>query len=170
MAVNGLKGIAAQQVKQQGSMLGRGLANDLVGSNHRSYNFYVEINGHGFSFTKVSGLEKGINMQEFQEGGFNSYSHRLRTPDEGQHVLILEYGATNLNFMMDNMEPGRYLPKGVYITSLCQDSMLSGKMFTLDGCYLQRISFGDFDAQSSAVLINRMEIVYSKLTLPSVFG
>ena len=48
--------------------------------------------------------------------------------------------------------------------------MISGKMFELEGCYLQKISFGDFDAQNSAVLVNRMEIVYSKLTLPSIFG
>lgn len=170
MAVGGLKGIAKQQVKQQASMVGRGLVNDLVGSNHRSYNFYVEINGHGFSFTKVSGLEKGISMEEVQEGGYNGYAHRMRTQDTGQHVLTLEYGSTNINFMMDNIEPGRYLPKGVYVTSLSQDSMISGKMFELEGCYLQKISFGDFDAQNSAVLVNRMEIVYSKLTLPSIFG
>jgi phage tail-like protein len=171
MAVQGgLKGLAKQQVKQQASMLGRGLIHDTVESHHLAYNFYVEINGHGFSFKKVSGLELATQFEEVHEGGYNGYAHRMRNYDSGQHVLTLEYGSTNVSFMLDNMEPGRYIPDGVYVTTLNQSSLLSGKMFTLEGCYLQKISFGELDAEQSAVMINRMEIVYSKLSMPSFLG
>lgn len=170
MPVSGLKGIAAQQVKQQGSMAARRLATDLVASYNRGYNFYVELNGYGFSFTKVSGIEKGVNMEPLQEGGYNGYSHQLRTQEAGNHVLTLEYGSTNINFMLDGIEPGRYFPDGVYVTTLGHNSLLSGKMICLEGCYLQKISFGELDAERSAILINRMEIAYSRITLPSMFG
>ena len=167
---NAMKGYAKQQVKQQASMFGRGILHDTIESHHRAYNFYVEINGHGFSFKKVSGLERAIQFEEVHEGGYNGYSHRMRNHDAGQHVLTLEYGSTNISFMLDDIEPGHYIPDGVFITSLDHGSMLSGKMFALDGCYLQKISFGEFDAEQSAVMINRMEIVYSKLSMPSMFS
>lgn len=170
MAVQGgLKNFAKQQVKQQVNMAARGLVHDTIESHHRAYNFYVEINGYGFSFKKVSGLEKAIQFEEVHEGGYNGYSHRMRNHDAGQHVLTLEYGSTNISFMLDNIEPGRYIPDGVFVTSLDHGSLLSGKMFSLEGCYLQKISFGEFDAEQSAVMINRMEIVYSKLSMPSMF-
>ena len=163
-----MKGYAKHQVKQQAMMAGAHLVQDTIESHHRAYNFYVEINGYGFSFKKVSGLERAAQFEELHEGGYNGYSHRMRNHDTGQHVLTLEYGSTNVSFFLDNIEPGRYIPDGVYITSLGHNSMLSGKMFELEGCYLQKISFGEFDAEQSAVMINRMEIVYSKLSMPSI--
>lgn len=169
MVQSGLKGVAKQQVKQQADMIGRSIAKELLEWNHVAYNFYVEINGRGFSFKKVSGLETASSFEELHEGGYNGYAHRMRNHDAGQHVLTLEYGSTNVSFMLDEMEPGRYIPDGVYVTSMDQRSLLSGKMFQLEGCYLQKISFGDFDAEQSAILINRMEIVYSRLTMPSIF-
>lgn len=169
MAVqSGIKGFAKQQVKQQANMMARGVVKDLLESHHLAYNFYVEINGLGFSFKKVSGLDIGTSFEEIQEGGYNLGVHRLRNADSGQHVLTLEYGSTNISFMLDKLEPGRYIPDGVYVTSLSHSSLLSGKMFQLEGCYLQKINFGDFDAEQSAVMINRMEIVYNRLTMPSI--
>lgn len=163
MAGKSLKDLALKQVTQQASMIGRRLANDLAGMYHRGYNFYVELNGHGFSFTKASGLETSAKMEEVREGGYNYYSHYMRTPDTGQHVLTLEYGSTNLNFLLDDIEPGRYFKDGVYLTILDQRSLVSSKIYLLDGCYLQKISYGDMDAERSSIVINRMEIVYSRM-------
>ena len=166
----GIGSYATKQVKQQAMMSANRVVDDVVNSHHRAYNFYVEINGIGFSFSKVSGLERSNSMEEFHEGGYNGYSHRMRNHDQGQHVLTLEYGSTTTSFILDSLEPGRYLPKGVYVTSLSHDSWMSGKTFELDGCYVQKISFGDYDAERSSLVINRMEIVYSTLTMPSIFG
>lgn len=142
----------------------------LNGSYHRGYNFRVLINGFLFSFSKVSGLERESQLEQYQEGGYNSYVHRLRSQDSDQHVLTLEYGTTNLNFMLENMEPGRYIPGGVFVQVLGSSALSVGKMFLLEGCYLRKVSFGDLDASSSTLFINRIEIEYSSLTLPSLLG
>lgn len=163
MAGKSLKELALKQVNQQINMTARGLAHDIAGIYHRGYNFYVELNGHGFSFTKASGLENGVQMEAIREGGYNYYTHHMRVPDSGQHVLTLEYGSANLNFMLDDIEPGRYFPDGIYLTVLDQMSLVSSKIFLLDGCYLQKISYGEMDAARSEILINRMEIVYSRM-------
>lgn len=130
---------------------------------HLAYNFYVEINGHAFSFMKVSGLENSISFEEIHEGGCNGYSYRMRNYDTGQHILTLEYGASKSSLELDRIEPGRYLTGGVYVAPLNHASAMSGRSFQLEGCYVQRITFGEFHADQSAVLINRMEIAYSKL-------
>ena len=154
------KTVAAQANMQIGS-----LARNLLVNYDRTYNFYVELNGMAFSFSKVSGLENTINMNPIMEGGYNGYVHQMRNSDSGHRVLTLEYGASNLNVMMDMLQPGRYLPKGVYIASFGHSSILSKRCFSLDGCYLQKIDYGDFDAERSEVRINKMEIVYSKITV-----
>ena len=87
-----IKGYAKRQVKQQAMMAGARVVQDTIESHHRAYNFYVEINGYGFSFKKVSGLERATQFEELHEGGYNGYSHRMRNHDTGQHVLTLEYG------------------------------------------------------------------------------
>ena len=130
-----------------------------------AYNFYVEINGIGFSFSKVSGLDRSSNMEEINEGGYNGYVHRMRNFDNGQHVLSLEYGSSNASFMFDSLEPGRYIPEGVYVTTLGNDFRFGGKSFLLDGCYIQKISYGEFDAERSSLMINRLEIAYSRLIM-----
>lgn len=163
MAGKSLKDLALKQVTQQASMIGRGLVHDLAGIYHRGYNFYVELNGHGFSFSKASGLENSVQMEELREGGYNYYTHHMRSQASGQHVLTLEYGSTNLNFLLDDIEPGRYFPDGIYLTILDQRSLVSSKIYLLDGCYLQKISYGEMDAERSAIVINRMEIVYSRM-------
>ena len=163
MAGKSLKELAAKkQLTQQGSMLGRQL-NNLITSYHRGYNFYVEINGTGFSFTKASGIENDAQMEQHREGGYNYYTHYLRNQSTGSHVLTLEYGSTNTNFKLDDIEPGRYFPDGVYLTILNTSSLVSSKIFVLDGCYLQKISYGEMDAERSSIVINKMEIVYSRM-------
>ena len=132
---------------------------------HRGYNFKVLMNGSVFSFSKISGLERESQLEQHQEGGYNGYVHRLRGQDSGQHMLVLEYGTTNLNSMLENIEPGRYIPDGVCVEILGSGASSDGKKHLLEGCYLQKISFGDLDASSSTLFINRMEIVYSRLTL-----
>lgn len=134
---------------------------------NRGYDFLVELNGHKASFSKVSGIENRGAMEEIQEGGYNRAPQYMRGMVHGEHVLVLEYGATNLNFALDSLSPGRYLPKGVYVREKAKGDKTAPRVFCFEDCYLKQISFGELDASKSSLLINRIEIVYGMMTVSS---
>ena len=130
---------------------------------HRVYNFFVEINGIAMSFSRVTGLGRSTSMQPVQEGGFNSRVHFLRGNAEEQS-LTLEYGTTTDTTALEQLIPGRYLPKGVYI-NVMDDAFSSSKCsYALSGCYIKRINFGDLSASESRLIINSIEITYDHMT------
>ncbi len=130
---------------------------------HRSYNFFVEINGIAMSFSRVTGLGRSASMESLYEGGFNSRVHFLRGNMDEQS-LTLEYGTTTDTRALEMLMPGRYLPKGVYI-NVMNDSFSSSKCsYALSGCYIKKINFGDLSAAESRLIINTIEITYDHMT------
>lgn len=63
---------------------------------HLNANFFVEIDGLiAGQFREVSGLEGTIDVHEYEEGGLNSYTHRI--PGRVRHGrLTLSHGLTDL--------------------------------------------------------------------------
>jgi phage tail-like protein len=61
-----------------------------------AFNFLVEIGGLVVGgFTEVSGLQLEVNVQEYQEGGVNEYTHQLAGPVRYPSRLILRRGLTD---------------------------------------------------------------------------
>lgn len=129
----------------------------------RGYNFYVELNGIAMSFSRVSGLGKGTSMETIQEGGLNNRIHFLRGAAEEQS-LTLEYGTTSDTAALDQLVPGRYLPKGVYIHVMNDAFDRSKSSYALSGCYIKKINFGELNASDSRLLISTIEITYDHMT------
>ena len=128
----------------------------------RGYNFYVELNGIAMSFSRVSGLSRSASMQPFQEGGFNSRVHYLRGNMDEQS-LTLEYGTTAEVKALDQLMPGRYLPKGVFVQVMNDAFENSHCSYSLSGCYIKRINFGELNASDSRLVINSIEITYDHM-------
>jgi len=59
-----------------------------------AFNFAVEIEGLLVGgFTEVTGLESGIDLEPYREGGVNGYTHQL--PGAATHAnLVLRHGLT----------------------------------------------------------------------------
>ena len=129
---------------------------------HRGYNFFVELNGIAMSFSRVSGLGRGTSFQSVQEGGLNGRVHYLRGTVEEQTVT-LEYGTTNDTAVLDQLVPGRYLPKGVYINVMNDAFESSRCSYTLSGCYIKNIRFGELNASESRLMINTIELTYDHI-------
>ncbi len=75
--------------------LGRGLG--LRFDPYMAFNFLVEIEGllvGGFS--EVGGLESSVKVEEYQEGGLNSYVHKLPGPATCPN-LTLSRGLGNVD-------------------------------------------------------------------------
>jgi phage tail-like protein len=62
------------------------------------FNFLVEVGGLVVGgFTEISGLQLEMNVQEYQEGGVNEYSHQLAGPVRYPSRLILRRGLTDID-------------------------------------------------------------------------
>ncbi len=60
-----------------------------------AFNFLVEIGGLVVGgFTEVSGLQLEMDVQPYQEGGLNEYTHQLAGPVRYPSRLILRRGLT----------------------------------------------------------------------------
>lgn len=129
----------------------------------KSYNFYVELNGIPMSFSQVSGLQKSASMQPVHEGGYNSRVYYLQSPSQEEKTVTMSYGMAKFNVELHRMAPGRYLPQGVLV-GVMDDRFGQAATFSLDGCYIKKIGFGDLDAASSRIMINTLEIVYSRIS------
>lgn len=129
----------------------------------KSYNFYVELNGISMSFAQASGLQRNVSMQTLQEGGINNRIYYLRNPASEERVVTLTYGMAKYNDNLNQLTPGRYLPRGVLV-GVMNDRFESAVTFSLDGCYIKRLGFGDLDASGSKIMINTLEIAYSRIT------
>jgi phage tail-like protein len=64
---------------------------------YQTFNFVVEIEGLLVGgFTEVSGLEGQVEMEEYREGGVNSFVHQL--PSRTSHSnLVLSHGLTSMS-------------------------------------------------------------------------
>ena len=60
------------------------------------FNFVVEIKGIQVAgFSEVSGLQVEIEVQDYREGGLNTYIHRLPGPARYPNNLVLKRGLAN---------------------------------------------------------------------------
>jgi phage tail-like protein len=168
--MNAAQRFAAMQLRQQAGLQAARLSR-LLTYYRRGYNFYVELNGIVFSFTRVSGLEVDGSLEAFPEGGYNMAPHYIRGGAVKEHVVTLEYGSSNLSGFLEDVKPGTYLEDGVFIGVFGDKSILSlSKMYLLNDCYVKSISFGDLDASQSSLLINRLEISYSSIEMPGLLS
>jgi len=131
---------------------------------YKNFNFKVEVNGVLMSFTKVSGLERNASMRAVQEGGFNSHVHYLRDAVGTDRVLTLEYGMAESSHPLTMLSPGRYLPKGMTVMVLDDHGKRPSVTYSLDGCYVRKVRFGNLDAQSGEIIVNELEIIYNYIT------
>jgi phage tail-like protein len=72
-------------------------AQSLRSDPYMAFSFVIEIEGllvGGFS--QVSGLEGEITVEEYQEGGLNTYVHRLPGPARYSN-LVLSHGLTDVD-------------------------------------------------------------------------
>jgi phage tail-like protein len=115
-------------------------------------------------FQKVSGLSMNMETESINEGGQNLYTHRI--PKRASYGnLVLERGVAlisplNIEFNVA-FSQFQFLPSNVLITLYNQHSIpLMGWMFTK--AYPVKWSMSDLDAESNKLLIDSMELAYTR--------
>lgn len=118
-------------------------------------------------FQKVSGLSAEVNTTEINEGGQNLYAHRIPVKINYNN-LVLERGMVigsplNIEFNVA-LSLFKFAPSNVMVTLFNDKSVpLAGWFFTK--AYPVKWSVSDFDADANAVVIDTMELAYTRFQI-----
>ncbi|MFD2673190.1 phage tail protein [Marinicrinis sediminis] len=130
-----------------------------------TYRFWVEIDGLLVgSFSEVSGLESETEYETYEEGGVNSYSHRIPKRTKYPH-LVLKRGMTDCSELWDWYEEvvnGKFKRKSGSI--IMED--VSGKekcRWNFYEAYPSKWTGPSLNATSSDVSIETLELVHNGL-------
>lgn len=116
-------------------------------------------------FQRVSGLSGEVTLTTYAEGGENLYTHRL--PDRVSYGnLVLERGMTvgsPLNLELTAaLSAFKFAPSNVIVTLFDEEmAPVSGWLFIR--AYPVKWSTSDLDANSTEVVIDTMELSYSRM-------
>lgn len=129
------------------------------------YNFLVEISGLIVGgFTSVSGLEGQIITEDYIEGGCNTGAHTFPTRSSYSN-LVLKKGVTDLDSLWnwyDDAANGRVKQRNGTIILLDQQ-MIPATWWTFKNAYPVKWNGPAFDAMTSSVLIESLELVHGGL-------
>lgn len=118
-------------------------------------------------FQKVSGISAEISTKDITEGGQNLYTHRV--PDRiGYGNLSLERGMVvgsplNIEFNAA-MSLFKFAPSNVMVTLFSEDTTPLAAWLFLKA-YPVKWSPGDLDANSDGVLVDTMELAYTRMQI-----
>jgi phage tail-like protein len=137
-----------------------------TGGGHAACRFYVEIGKGGAKqvqavFTEVSGLQVEVQTMDYEEGGTNSFVHRLPGRVKVGNVT-LKHGLTRSNeFLSWCMKPERR-----HVTVVMYDSM--GKpviRWNFNDAYPVKWVGPQFTADSTAMAMESIELAHRGLTV-----
>lgn len=118
-------------------------------------------------FQKVSGLSADVTTTDINEGGQNLYTHRI--PQKiNYNNLVLERGMAigsplNIEFNL-TLSRFKFSPCNIMVTLFNEDSLpLAGWFFTK--AYPVKWAVSDFDAEANAVVIDTMELAYTRFQI-----
>jgi phage tail-like protein len=118
-------------------------------------------------FQRVSGLSAEVRTTTVTEGGQNLYTHRLPDRIDYQN-LVLERGMVvgsllNVEFNAV-MSLFKFYPSNVIVTLFDEEKMpVSGWLFIK--AYPVKWSTSDLNAKESSVLIDTMELAYTRMQI-----
>lgn len=140
-------------------------SDNLINNNR----FIVTIGPLLTSFAKVSGISKSIDYETKEEGGRNDFVHLIRkNPTVQSNVLRLEKGVGRFNPLVLSangmIKLGVRIPLPGTIIVLNSNYDIS-KVYGFEDITIVKWEISDLDAQSSEVLLDKVELIHSGLTL-----
>ena len=115
-------------------------------------------------FQKVSGLSAEVTTESLTEGGQNLFVHRM-PKRMSYNNLVLERGMVNLSPLSIefnlSMNLFKFYTSNVLIM-LFGESGIPRSAWLLLKAYPVKWSYSDLDAQSNTVLMDKMELAYTR--------
>jgi phage tail-like protein len=133
-----------------------------------AFNFAVEIEGLLVGgFTEVSGLDSEIEMEEYREGGVNTFVHHLPRQTVPAH-LAFKKGLTDISSLWNwyhNTSQGIIERKNGTIM-LLDRKQIPVMWWNFRNALPVKWSGPEFDASSEQVAFEAIELVHEGLTKP----
>ncbi len=120
-----------------------------------------------FRFQKVSGITAEVELETINEGGENTYRHRLPKKANYQN-LVLERGYALVSPL--NLEFNaaftlfKFYPSNVLVTLLSDIGIPLGAWLFIKA-YPVKWQVSDLDAQANEVVIDTMELAYTRFQI-----
>lgn len=141
----------------------------------RGFHFQVQFLNKQFAvidsmFQSVSGLSASVEITEVVEGGENRFKHKLpqsvRFPN-----LVLKRGmvpdSTLLRWCNSAIENFEFAPMDLLVI-LMNDKMVPLKTWSIKGALPVKCEVSEFNAESSNIVIETIELTYKYFTIPTV--
>ena len=149
-----------------------GAGSSLLGTRldpYMSYNFVVEIDGLlTGGFTEITGLESEIELEEYQEGGVNTYTHKF--PKRTVYPnLVLSHGLTAIDSLWDwyqDVSKGKVKRKNGTIM-LLNRQRLPVMWWNFKNAYPVKWVGPQFNANNATeVAVERVELIHQGIDKP----
>ena len=125
--------------------------------------FKVILDGVPLGFSKVSNLSSTMEFETVSEGGVNDRVHYLPKPRQTLDKLVLEYGIASGDLLRTTLGAGSVLKMGVVIMVMPEKGTIPTATYTATWGIVTKWEIDTLDAQSSGLLIKRIEISHSGL-------
>jgi len=127
--------------------------------------YEVEIGNFKGNFSQISGLEDEVEVEEYQEGGINSYTHKLpKIVKSGK--LVLERGAGDLSRMVkwfQHVKEGKIQKSSGTIKLKTRDNKVV-RTWEFQDAFPTKWTGPTLNALGSEVAIEKLEIVHSGIS------
>lgn len=127
-------------------------------------NFKVLLNGMPLGFSRVSNISATMEFEAVAEGGVNDRIHYLQKPRQSLDKLILEYGIASGEMTRTTLGAGSELSLGIVIMVMPEKGMVPTATYQADWGVVTKWEIDTLDAQSSGLVIKRVEISHTGLS------
>lgn len=126
-----------------------------------SYRFAVHLEGNRYDkvcFSKISGIESTLELEEIYEGGRNYSPHLVAAAHKKHAPLVLEKGAAPIHSWINMLKPGMWLGTWLEIVLLDPRGLETPRRFNIEDGLVTKWEISGLDAMSNEILIERLEI------------
>lgn len=140
---------------------------DLSDGIVKNYKFWVFIGPLKMSFSKVSGFENSIGVEEYMEGGLNTGPVLFEQPEKSRHTVTFERGVYAYSGAFSQAAAGLRIPGGITVISFSDLGIPIMEYFIADPI-ITKWKVDSFDAENGRVLVEEFEVAYTKLDMSSL--
>lgn len=125
----------------------------------KPFKFVIRINGETCEALRVSGLGLGYSLEE-RGCIYNSVTIELPIKKDEKGNIVTAFDIFKKYFSSDNFDVEIFIIKNINEEGICEQE---GFSFLLENCEMIKYFVSDFDASSSDVITESIEILPGKL-------
>ena len=130
------------------------------------FHFNIEVEGLVVGgFQEVTGLQSEIEVQEYREGGVNTFTHKFAGPVKYTANLVLKAGLSDLRGLWNwycDVTRGQITRKNISVLLLDEEGQ-EKRRWDFEKAYPVKWVGSDFRAAASEVAVETIELVHRGL-------